>query len=168
MAGMYSDGDSTRIKGATDLTLIGNVGDRLKVDAQVNLSPKLTTDLVTTPVPLSTGSYTTVYSYTGSGLLLGFSGEFNNTAILFRLLIDGNTFLTAVTLATLGGFQATSNTTDRRQNGQGIVVNGANIDISFRQPIRFSTSIIVAADANGGVLLSRQLTQAIAYIDKVT
>lgn len=157
------------LSGYTDGTPIGNVTDRLKIiDAATSVSSKLRFDLVTTPVLLANGSYTTVYSYSGSGFLMGASLEFNNSAVLFRMQIDGETVITAQSIATLGGFQATSNTTDRRQNGQGVIINGANIDISFRVPIRFTSSVSFAADANGGVLLSRQLTQAIIYIAKET
>lgn len=168
---------SGQIKGATDGTGIGNTGNRLNVDTSISsitgavsasFSSKTRVDLVTTPVNLSTGSYTTCYSYSGTGLLLGISAEFNNAAILFRLQVDGENILTAQTLSTLGGFQATSNTTDRRQNGQGVVINGANIDISFRQPIRFTSNVTIAADAGGGVILTRQLSQALVYIVKET
>lgn len=171
------DGDSGFIKGGTDSALIGNTGDRLKTDVSISsitgavsasYSSKTRVDLVTSSVNLSTGSYTTCYSYTGSGLLIGLSAEFNNAAILFRLQVDGENILTANSLTTLGGFQVTSNSTDRRQSGSGVVINGANIDISFRQPIRFTSNVTIAADANGGVLLTRQLSQALVYIVKET
>jgi len=155
----------------------GVTGDRLKVDTTISsisgavtasFSSKTRVDLVTTPVPLSTGSYTTVYTYSGSGYLLGFSAEFNNAAVLFRLQVDGENIMTGQTLTTLGGFQSTSNSTDRRQSGSGIVINGANIDWSLKQPIKFNSSITIAADANGGILFARQLTQALVYIIKET
>lgn len=166
-----------QITGGTDGTTIGNSSDRMKADVQISAitgavsasySSKSRVDLVTTPVNLSTGSYTSVYSYSGSGLLIGFSAEFNNAAILFRLQVDGENIVTAQSLTTLGGFQATSNSTDRRQSGSGIVINGANIDFSLRQPIRFNSNVTIAADANGGVILTRQLTQALVYIVKET
>lgn len=168
---------SEKIVGGTDATVIGNTGDRLKTDVQISsisgavtasFSSKSRVDQVTTPVTLTTGSYTTVYSYTGSGYLIGFSAEFNNTAILFRFQIDGETVITATSLATLGAFAATTNTSDRRQNGQGIIINGSNIDWSHRSPWKFSSSIVISADGNGGVLLSRQLSQALVYIIKET
>lgn len=167
-SGSAGDVDSaTQLEGASDLTKIGNAGDRLKVTG-AELSSKLRVDLVTTPVLLANGSYTTVYSYAGSGILLGLSLEFNNAAVLFRFQLDGESVTIGNSITMLGGFQATSNSTDRRQSGSGIVVNGAFIDISFRQPMRFATSVNVAADANGGVLLTRQLTQAMIYIVKET
>lgn len=171
------DGDSSFVKGGTDSTLIGNVSDRLKVETAISsvtgaisasFSSKSRVDLVTSAVSLTTGSYTTCYSYSGSGYLIGLSAEFNNAAILFRLRVDGEDILTGNSLTTLGAFQATSNTTDRRQNGQGVVINGANIDFSFRSPIRYTSSVVIAADANGGVLLTRQMSQALVYIVKET
>lgn len=161
----------------SDGTIIGNTTDRLKTDnvitgitgsVSASYSSKSRVDLVTSAVNLSTGSYTACYSYSGSGFLIGFSAEFNNAAILFRLQVDGENVMTAQSLTTLGGFQATSNSTDRRQSGSGIVINGANIDFSLRQPIRFNSSIIIAADANGGVILTRQMSQALVYIVKET
>lgn len=165
------------IQGGTDGAAIGNTGDRLKVDTSISsvtgavtasFSSKARIDFVTTPVNLTTGSYVTCYSYSGTGYLIGFSAEFNNTGILFRLQVDGENILTGQSFATLGGFQATTNTSDRRQNGQGIVVNGSNIDFSFRSPIRFTSNITIAADANGGVIFARQMSQAIIYIVKDT
>lgn len=165
------------INGGTDGTPIGNTSDRLKVDTTLSsitgavtasFSSKTRVELVTTPVNLSTGSFTNYYSYSGSGYIIGFSSEFNNAAIIPRFTVDGENIFTGNSLTTLGGFQATSNTTDRRMNGQGIVINGANIDVSFRQPVRFASTISLSADANGGVLLTRQLTQALIYIIKET
>lgn len=165
------------LQGNTDGTKIGNIADRLKVETAIgsvtgaisaSYSSKTRVDLITTPVTLVTGSYINVYSYSGTGLLIGISAEFNNTAILCRLRIDGEDLTTGQSLATLGGFQATTNTSDRRQNGQGIIINGSNLDISFRQPIRFTSSVVLSADANGGVLLARQLSQALIYIVKET
>lgn len=176
---MYTLNGNTPIQltGGTDGTLVGNVSDRLKVETTISgvtgaitsaFSSKTRVDFVTTPVNLTTGSYVTCYSYSGSGYLIGFSAEFNNTSILFRYQVDGENILTGQSFATLGGFQATTNTSDRRQNGQGIVINGSNIDFSFRSPVRFTSNITISADANGGVLFARQMSQAIIYIVKET
>lgn len=168
---------SSTITGGTDGTKIGNTSDRLRVDATLSsissavtssFSSKTRVDLVTTPVTLTTGSFVSYYTYSGSGYIIGWSSEFNNTAIIPRFQVDGENIFTGSTLATLGAFTATSNTTDRRLNGQGIIINGSNIDVSFRSPIRFTTSVTLSADANGGVLLARNLTQAMIFIIKET
>lgn len=160
-----------------DGTIIGNSSDRLKVETTISAitgsvsasySSKTRVDLVTGSVNLSTGSFTTCYNYSGSGFLLGFSAEFNNAGIIPRLRIDGEDVFTGQSLTTYGGFQVTSNSTDRRQIGSGMVINGANIDFSLRQPIRFTSSVNLAADANGGVILTRQMSQALFYIVKET
>lgn len=172
----FNDGDDVVLKGATDGTLIGNTGSRLDTTAVISsitatvtgsLSPNFRIDQVGA-ISLVTGSYTTIYNYTGSGYIVGYSCEFNNAAILFRMQIDGQSVITNTSLTTLGGYQVTSNSTDRRQAGSGIVVNGANIDFSTRPPIRFTTSINLAADANGGAALSHSLSQALIYIVKDT
>lgn len=164
------------LTGYTDGTPVGNTGDRLKVETSISsvtgaisasFSSKGRIDQAGI-VALTTGSYTTVYSYAGSGFLIGYSLEFNNSAVLFRMQVDGETWITNTSLSTLGAYVATSNTTDRRQNGQGFVLNGANLDFSLRSPVRFTTSINLAADANGGLLLARQLTQGLIYIVKET
>lgn len=171
------DNDDVKLKGGTDATIIGNVGDRLKTDNTISgitgsitasFSSKMRVDTVTTPVILTTGSFVTCYSYSGSGNILGFSAEFNNSNIVPRFTVDGENIFTGATLSTWGGFQVASNSTDRRQSGSGIVTNGANIDWSLRQPLKFNTSISITADANGGAASSRQLTQFLIYIEKVT
>lgn len=133
-----------------------------------SFSSKLRVDLVTSSVSLVTGSFTNYYTYSGSGFLIGYSAEFNNISIIPRMLVDGETIYTGNALSVYGGFAATANNTARLQGGSGIVVSGSNLDWSFRNPIRFTTSITLSADANGGVLLTRQLSQAIIYIVKET
>lgn len=96
----------TTIKGGTTDTKIGNVGDRLKVDAQVTLAggatqsytPKLRyNDMNATTGSLARGVSVTaasgwnrVYTYNGSGLLSGFiiSLESKDDWAI-RLVIDG-------------------------------------------------------------------------------
>lgn len=171
------DGDSTKIQGNSDGTLIGNVADRLKVDATLtgvtialpaSYSSKLRVETVTTPVVLTTGSYTNYYTYSGSGYFIGFSSEFNNAGIIPRVQIDGETIVSGTSITTFGSFQATSNSTDRRQLGSGIIINGANFDWSFRNPIKFNSSVTLSADAGGGVIFTRQLTQCLIFIVKDT
>lgn len=163
--------------GGTDGTAIGNVSDRVKTSTDIasisgsisaSFSSKTRMDLVTVAINLATGSFTNVYSYSGSGYLIGYSLEFNNAAIIPRMQVDGETVYTGQTLSALGAFTVTSNTTDRRQNGQGLVLNGSNLDFSFRSPIRFTSSVTLSADANGGVIFTRQLSQAVIYIVKET
>jgi len=93
-----------KLKGNTDGTLIGNVGDRLKVDAIFNSattttpswSKKLRYDDMSavarnTSIAPST-NWTTIYSYSGSGFIAGMLinvETFNGWE--FRLRVDANT-----------------------------------------------------------------------------
>lgn len=86
-----------------DGTVIGNVGDRLKVDAIITVSKKLRyedmnagTGGVARGTTIVTGAAaTTVYSYSGSGVLFGFlinlqSASMNSDNWQINLLVDGN------------------------------------------------------------------------------
>lgn len=113
--------------------------------------------------------YNTIYTYpAGSGYLHGFNLEFNNTSIIARLKIDGVTVFDLKTLNQYNALAATSNNTARYQAGGGLVLNSSTIDFSFKRPIRFESSVLIEADPNGGVLLSRNFNQGIVYITKDT
>lgn len=163
--------------GGTDGTTIGNTSDKLKVSADITgssvanaaaFTSKSRVVVQTNTVTLSTGSYTNIFSYSGSGLLYGFNIEFNNTSIIVRLQVDGETIFDGVSIATLNGLLGTGNDAARRQAGTGIVTSSATIDWSLKQPIKYSSSVVISADANGGVLLSRNFTQGIFYLSKET
>jgi hypothetical protein len=96
-----------KIKGATDGTEIGNVGDRLKVDSVVTggapgTVPTLTSDLRYDDMNVANGgiardttvgnTYVTAYEYTGSGLLLGYliTLEAASDEWSLKLSVDGN------------------------------------------------------------------------------
>lgn len=158
------------LMGGSDATPVGNVGDALKVSSSTNdqpLTSKLRCEILTSQIVLSAGVYTNVYTYTGTGLLLGFNLEFNNTSVIVRLKIDGETVLDGVSLGTLNGLLGTANNTARYQNGSGIVTSSSAIDFSLRKAIRFATSVEIAAHPNGG-LFTRTFTQGIVYITKET
>lgn len=163
--------------GGTDATTIGNTGDRLKVSADIvstsgnvspAFSPKVRVDVLTTDVVLTTGSFTNIYTYSGTGLLHGFNVEFNNINVIVRLQIDGETIFSGVTIATLNGLLGTGNDAARRQAGGGIVTSSATIDWSLKHPIKFSSNVTISADGNGGILFSRSFDQGIIYISKET
>lgn len=163
--------------GGTDGTPVGNTGDRLKVDAAISgssgasansFTSKTRVIVQTSTINLANGSYTDIFNYSGSGLLYGFNVEFNNTAIIVRLQVDGETVFSGVSIATLNGLLGTGNDAARRQAGTGIVTSSATIDWSLKQPLKYNSSVVISADANGGVLLSRSFTQGIIYLSKET
>lgn len=169
-------GSKSFLSGGTDGTTVGNTSDKLKVDATISgitggvssaFSSKLRIEPQVNGITLAANVYTVVYTYTGSGLIIGFNLEFNNTNIIVRLKVDGETIMDTTTLATLNGLLATSNNAARYQAGHGIVTNSSTIDFSFRSPIKFTSSIEIAANANSG-LFTRNFNQGIVYIQKDT
>lgn len=131
-------------------------------------SNKLVCDITTTTISVTSSvTYTTIYTYTGSGLLVGYSHEYNNVAIIEKLVVDGNTVFDGVDISTLNGFLVTANTVDRRQNGQGLTTLSAAIDFSMRQPIRFTASVVISARLTSGAV-AKTFSQGIVYIQKDT
>lgn len=166
---------SSTITGGTDGTAIGNASDRLKVDiasvsgtVTASFSSKIRAEASFTTIALSTGSFTNIYTYSGTGFLHGFNIEFNNASIIPRLQIDGETVFSAFSISQWNSLLGTGNDAARRQAGGGIVTSGSTIDFSMKQPIKFNSSVTISADANGGVLLSRNFTQGLFYISKET
>lgn len=163
--------------GGTDGTKIGNTGDKLKVSADISgsavanaaaFTSKSRVVVQTSTINLATGSYTNVFSYSGSGLFYGFNAEFNNTGIICRLQVDGETIFDGISIATLNGLIGTGNDAARRQAGTGIVTSSSTIDWSLKQPIKYSSSVVISADAGGGGILTRSFTQGIFYLSKET
>lgn len=171
------DRQISTLVGNTDGTRIGNVGERLKTDTDFSgnalansaaFTSKTRVIVLTSTINLASGSYTNCYTYSGSGLLYGFNVEFNNASIIVRLQVDGEIIFDGVTISTLNGLLGTGNDAARRQAGTGIVTSSATIDWSLKQPIKYSSSVTISADANGGVLFSRTFTQGIVYLSKET
>lgn len=105
------DGNDTAIKGGTDNSIIGNVGDSLKVVATFSSatttvpswSKKLryedmnaTTGGIARNTSLSGGTWTQLYYYTGSGFLAGIviNMETFSTGWELRLTVDGEVIYT--------------------------------------------------------------------------
>jgi len=163
--------------GGTDATAIGNTSDRLKVDASISsvtaavsaaYSSKTRVVTLSNNISISSGGgYTTVYTYSGSGFLIGFNLEFNNTDIVVRLRIDGEVVFDGTSIGTYNGYLVTANDTGRRQGGSGIVTSSSTLDWSLKQPIRYGTSVTIDASTGGG-LFTRTFNQGIIYLTKET
>lgn len=109
MAGFFDsnatdDFDNSRVvlQGGSDNTTIGNVGDRLKVDAQVTSSNTAFDASKNSFIDLNASvggvarntiipaTFTNVYSYTGSGVFYGFLVGTENLQDFFaRVVVDG-------------------------------------------------------------------------------
>jgi hypothetical protein len=80
------DGDSTQLKGATDLTLIGNTGDRLRVDGLIS------------PVPSTTIIYFDTRLYNGSSELMNVNGSVTPVNFDFTPASGETWYLDSITL----------------------------------------------------------------------
>lgn len=158
----------------SDGTQISNTGTRLNVSADITgsgvanaaaFTSKTRVVVQTSTINLANGSYTNVFSYSGSGLLYGFNAEFNSTTPIVRLQIDGETIFDGNTIAILNGLIGTGNDAARRQAGTGIVTSASTIDWSLKQPIKYSSSVVLSADGNGS---SKTFTQGLFYLSKET
>lgn len=161
-----------QIEGGSDGTIIGNVGDRLKVTADnsvsnIAFSKKLRVIVLTSTVSITnTVTYTTIYSYTGSGLLIGFNLEFNSVSVVPKLTVDGDVIFSDTDISTYNSLTATASSIDRRQAGHGIVSASATFDWSFKQPIAYSSSITIAARKVSGA--DKNFNLGIVYLTKET
>lgn len=144
----------------------GSFGKQDDGDIVPYISSKLKCDARFTPITITSGGgYTTVYTYSGTGYLLGFNLEFNNTDCVVKVVVDGDTIMDGNSIATLNSLLVTANSTDRRQSGSGIITSSATIDFSFRFPIKYLTSLTISA-ATGAT--SRTFSQGMIYIVKDT
>ena len=97
--GITTDSESNKIEGASDGTLIGNIGDRLKVTDDGGgssgtpgapcFSDKYRTLFDGASLTLTT-SYQTRYTYSGSGKFVGFILAFSGSDLVVKLSIDSN------------------------------------------------------------------------------
>lgn len=132
-----------------------------------SFSNKFRAEPTTTTIAIpSTSTYTTVYTYTGSGLFIGWNGEFSANRVVVKMVMDGTETIFDADSITLNGLASTSSTTARYQGGSGFMVAVGTIDISFRYPIKFNTSIVISAKLTSGASINFQ--QGIMYIQKDT
>lgn len=146
-----------KLKGDTNGTLIGNVGDRLKVDTVLNSSStykKLAFEdaTLTRETSVSPTAWVDAYSYTGSGLLYGFLLNLEGASgaegqrWYFDVLIDG-TFSVFGTNGMLFSDLTDSNIYDSfsgTDDFSGLNTDANLVKMDFETfPIYFSTSIKV-------------------------
>lgn len=131
-----------------------------------SINSKFRVEVSTTPITIpSSVTYTTIYTYTGSGMLFGFNSEFNSTAVVLRLQIDGETILDGISIATYNGLVITTNDNARRQSGSGVVTTSSTFDFSLRLPIKYASSVVISARADAGII-ARTFNQGAVYISK--
>lgn len=144
---------------------------RLLVNVPVISAPvftnKIRAEVTTSTVSInSTTVYSTIYTYTGSGLFIGWAGEFAANRFTIQMVVDGTETIFNADSVTLNSLAATTSTTARFQAGTGLVISTSNIDISFRYPIKFNTSFVISAKITTGATFN--FNQGIMYIQKDT
>lgn len=133
-----------------------------------SFSKKVRVDVFSTPITLTSSvTYNTLVSYSGSGLLIGFSVEFNSINVVVKLVVDGDTIFDGVSISTMNGFVVTAATNDKRQNGQGLVTASSNLDWSLKYPMAYATNYTISARIDSGIL-THTFNQGIVYSTKET
>lgn len=168
--GQYNSSAPTLTTGQQAALQLDSAGN-LKVNVPSIPTPSFTNKLrveidTTTKSLASTTTYTTIYTYTGSGLFIGWNGEFAANRVDFRIIIDGTETIINTTSIIAGGLASTVSNASRWQNGSGIQANSGTIDVSFRYPIKFNTSILIEARLTSGAAMNFQ--QGVMYIEKDT
>ena len=162
-----------KLVGGTDGTLIGNSGDKLKVDANLSqgqLVPTITNKLrfryVISDVSLpNTGAYQSIYSRSGTGLIFGFQLGFDNAKVNIRLTIDGGQVFD-ISLDDIKKFEFNDTTDGRMQMGGFLTAIGNVLDFSSRFAIPYNSNILVEAASNDGA--SHKLKQYIVILTEDT
>lgn len=169
----FNDNDDVQLKGATDASLIGNVGDRLKVDANFTvlggqLVPTITNKLrvrySTTPAVIG-AAYSTVYTRSGTGLFFGFQTDFNSANVSIRLTIDSGQIF-ELTQADIKLFQFNDTTTTRTQMGGFLTTIGNTLDFSSRYAIPYTSSVLIEVKRSDAT--NHQLNNYIVFLTEDT
>ena len=138
---------------AIDSGVIYNFSSKLKIEPQL------------TPISITSNvTYTTIYTYSGSGYLIGFGLEFGANRAVVKVVIDGNTVMDGNDISALNALNSLLNNSARYQSGSGLVTQPQTLDFSFRFPIKFTSSVTISARLSGGAALN--FTQGIVYIEK--
>lgn len=177
LGGMQYNTTSPAPTNGQQLALQSTDSGRLKVDATItgigtnvvaSYSSKIRADIYTGPnIAVSSAvTYTTLYTYSGTGFLIGFNVEFNGVNVIVKLTIDSEIIFDGVDLSTFNGFLVTADAQYRRQLGSGIVTQSSSLDWSLKQPVSFLSNVTISARLSGGT--SKNYQQGIVYIDKVT
>jgi hypothetical protein len=168
-----------KIKGATDGTKIGNIGDRLKVDISSSLlSSKLRyVDLnassggVSRGTTISPSAWVNLFEYNGSGFVTGLllNVETVGTGWVFSIVIDGET-LFEISGEDLTGDASydLDDVTDMNQAILGLS-KGSHDRILWHpplnMPIRYNTSIVVKVKRTSG---SKKFQAGLCILSKDT
>lgn len=154
-ASLTNGNQISKVKGGSDGTTIGNVGDRFKVDTGITsgtLVPTITNKLrIRTSVSNinlpNTNAYQTLYTRSGTGLFFGFQADFNSANVNVRLTIDGGVVFT-LKIADIKLFQFNDTSTTRMQMGGFLATVGNTLDFSSRFAIPYASTVLLEAAAS--------------------
>jgi len=172
------------LEGATDDTLIGNVGDRLKVDALLSVNDvtvsggcpttsskfRIVHSESSTPV---TANYSTMYSYTGSGVLFGFILDYNSDFVRTKLTIDGTEVIFELTNDAIEDMQSFAGAGCDDNDGSADLLGGFikktagnKLNINFHCPIKYDSEVKVEAQRSGSY--DKSLERYLVFLTKET
>lgn len=163
MGGGISD-TNPQIEGGTDGTVIGNTGDRLKVDASVvssippKISKKLRSVIDKTSQAITGSSFVTIFTYTGSGDFWSFIVATNQNGAQLRLEIDGEVILDGAASVTDIQFSLPNATSQTFAGGhwcQSFTTGGLAFSVPY--PIAYTTNVVLKAkrDNNGNITVNQ-------------
>ena len=142
-----------KIKGSGG-TLIGNVGDALKVTSSpdpsdtpgcTTFSKKLRTDFSDSNITMGV-SYSTIYSYSGSGKLSGFTLDFNSDDVRVKLTIDSTEVVFELVLSDIEDIQLSTGDEGTDYgicNGVLVVGSGSKIQFCPPCPIKYGSQVLI-------------------------
>jgi hypothetical protein len=158
--------NSQRIEGATNGTMIGNVGDSLKVSATLGVGPqsissKLRAVFSATNQNITGASYVSFYTYSGSGYFWAFRVNLDNDGGQIQLSIDGDIIFNNITSKNISDLGAANSFLPwHSRTSAGTYYFYAPI------PIAFSSNVTLSAKRDNNGALTVQ--QRIIYISQET
>ncbi len=159
-----------KLRGTTDNTLIGNVGDRLKVETSVtgsaNISSKFRVEFNQSTQTVTNPTLTTIFTYSGSGLLFGFYLDTSQDDTQIKLTVDSDVIFSGITVKSLkdAGMQVTSDA----QLAQIFlaVTAGSNFAFMSQYPIKYTS--LVKIEATRSSAGSSDIRRTLVYLTKET
>lgn len=120
-----------------------------------------------------TSSYTTMYSYTGSGKLHGFVLDYNSDRVRTKLTIDGSCVVFELTNDQIESIQSfNGNGCDDDDGSSGMMggfirkTAGNKLTVEFKCPIKYDTSVLIEAQRTSSS--NKALNTRLVFIEKVT
>lgn len=96
-------------------------------------------------------AFSTVYTYTGVGMLYGFQLIMSVGTITTKLTVDGNIVYSQTSTSVAGTpFDFSITTYDSVQQGSLFRVDPIDMDFSTRQPIQYRTSVLIECKSASG------------------